>query len=848
MHKNNNNEAVKRLAKRSLKANRTRNIFAIIAIVLTTFMICTVFSVGISFVTNYNTMSIRDAGTNAEIFLDKPSAKQMRQIKNTEGIDTVGRSIGVGRIIYKNNIGEKSNMPMIYKDKNEWQSHYEPAIDNIKGSYPEQADEIMLSRAALKELGISNPKVGMDVQVKCATTRDEVGVRTKGFELTGWYTNFARLSKAGYSEAFVSKKFASQEGANLRYNGGVSISCEGEQSDVYESLKDNVDLRPAQNFDTTFDIGDAEETQSATLLVIVMISLFIVLSGYLLIRNIMYISVSRDIRFYGMLKTIGTSPKQIKRIVKKQIYRLSLIGIPIGLLLSAVTAFGIVPRALIAFQGGGVYSAMPGDVSLNPFIFLGAILFSLLTVIISCRKPAKIASKVSPVEALKYTGTKEKKKGKERNSTSGGKLHKMAFHNIFREKKRAVLVFASLFMGVITLLSVNGFFGSLDLQNYADKYLPYDFTYQEMTGEYLFSEQFVQDIKDIDGIKEVKSVDMVSADLEYDRELLNPCMREGYEMGGEETGSYKDYVKSFEALGDYDVNLFSISKGYIADYNKKLERSGDTSKEKIDIDAFEKGNVIIVAGDYDRYKDMLGQKMNLTTKTGEKVSKEIAGIFSSDDAEIALYQYTSGLPAGVYVSDALFREFTDKPDTVMIDITLGDPAKEASVKAQLQELNSQLASKEGAYIFEAKSTKMEDFTSSMRNMTVMGSGISIILILIALINFINVMLTGVYTRKNELAVMESIGMTKRQVKKMLTFEGLYYAIISGIIVMTAGNGILYIFARVMPKIADYAVFHYPFVLMAGLLVGTLIICTTVPRIVYNTLSGETITERLREVV
>lgn len=70
--------------------------------------------------------------------------------------------------------------------------------------------------------------------------------------------------------------------------------------------------------------------------------MIIVFSGYLLIYNVMYISVTKDIRFYGMLKTIGTAPKQIKKIVKMQAFRLSVIGIPVGILLGTLgTGIGV---------------------------------------------------------------------------------------------------------------------------------------------------------------------------------------------------------------------------------------------------------------------------------------------------------------------------------------------------------------------------------------------------------------------------------------------------------------------------------------------------------------------------
>ncbi len=70
---NNNKEIIKKITKRSLKTNKVRNIFEILAIVLTTFMISSVFSIGISFVKNYQNMNIRLAKTTADISLDKPT-------------------------------------------------------------------------------------------------------------------------------------------------------------------------------------------------------------------------------------------------------------------------------------------------------------------------------------------------------------------------------------------------------------------------------------------------------------------------------------------------------------------------------------------------------------------------------------------------------------------------------------------------------------------------------------------------------------------------------------------------------------------------------------------------------
>ena len=76
MHANRNKGALKRVEKGMMKANRTRNLFAILAIILTTFMITTVFSLGINYKENAALMQIRMAGTTAQVSLSTPTPAQ----------------------------------------------------------------------------------------------------------------------------------------------------------------------------------------------------------------------------------------------------------------------------------------------------------------------------------------------------------------------------------------------------------------------------------------------------------------------------------------------------------------------------------------------------------------------------------------------------------------------------------------------------------------------------------------------------------------------------------------------------------------------------------------------------
>lgn len=105
MHANRNKKAVKRVEKGMMKANRIRNLFAVFAIVLTTFMITTVFSLGINYMENMKLMQVRTAGTTANASLAMPTEKQEQQIKNLEYVKTVGTQYMVGSVAEKNDDG-----------------------------------------------------------------------------------------------------------------------------------------------------------------------------------------------------------------------------------------------------------------------------------------------------------------------------------------------------------------------------------------------------------------------------------------------------------------------------------------------------------------------------------------------------------------------------------------------------------------------------------------------------------------------------------------------------------------------------------------------------------------------
>ena len=150
----------------------------------------------------------------------------------------------------------------------------------------------------------------------------------------------------------------------------------------------------------------AENTDPVTLVGIVAFLILVIFTGYLIIYNIFQISVTNDIHFYGLIKTIGVTPHQLRRIIYIHALLLCAIGIPIGLFIGYFSGITLFP----AIISQTTLSTESTSISISPLIFVISILFSLLTVLMSCLRPGFIASKISPVEAVKYTDNSNTKK------------------------------------------------------------------------------------------------------------------------------------------------------------------------------------------------------------------------------------------------------------------------------------------------------------------------------------------------------------------------------------------------------------------------------------------------------
>lgn len=825
---NNNKEVIKRITNSSIKFNKGRNTLVVLAIVLTTFMISSVFSIGTSFIKNYKTMLVRVEGSTASIYLSNPKEDQIKAIENLGISRFTGKEITAGQINTKDKDNEKSTVFLKYYDKENWGNQIKPAIGELKGNYPTKENEVMISQKALDLLGRENAKIGDEIKVSYID--DKGSEIRKDFVLSGTYRNYELKFNTGY--ILLSEKFIKNNDLNLLDNGMISFTVKNSKKNEVEELLDSkIRLDENQSYQLNFDTSsDYKEMAIYSIATMGIIGLFIVFSGYLLIYNIMYIAVTKDIQFYGLMKTIGASPKQIKKIVKGQVFRLSIIGIPIGLIIGGVVSFNLIPMALGRFSSKS--SLMPSDISFNPLIFIGATLFSLITISLSCRKPAKIASIISPTEALRYSGSKQNKKKKDRKSTNGGKLYKMAWYNVFRHKKRATLVFLSLFIGITTYLSVSTYLDCMGIESYVNRYTRNDFEIQNRKAiDGKIDYKLIKEIKNIDGVKSVSNFKF--SNLQSDTNQIPDPSAQYTEDKFEELDKLIKLEEEIEKAQSTSVSPLILGVDDLA-----IESFNDKNNVKIDVEAFKSGKLALI----DNYWFEKVKNKNSNTKTINLKGKHnnflvLDGIQFTNDSNLLP---DVGLPT-VYISLSQLEKLDKNAVNYGLYINV-DKKYDEDINSKLKE---KVKSKN--LLMVSRGEKINELKDDLTVMYIIGGGISIILIFIGLLNFINVMVTGVNIRLKELAVMESIGMTKKQIKKMLTFEGFYYAGITSLLVSTLGIKMVFIICKMVKKIDRYSSFAFPTDDIIYLTILIFAVCLITPTIVYKYSSKKSVTERIREI-
>jgi putative ABC transport system permease protein len=459
------------------------------------------------------------------------------------------------------------------------------------------------------------------------------------------------------------------------------------------------------------------------------------------------------------------------------------------------------------------------SISFSPIIFIGATIFSLITVFISCRKPGKIASNVSPIEATKYIDvnsyTRKKKK-----SSKGKKIYNMAIYNILRNKKKSFVLILSMSLSLILFNSVFTFTKGFNMDKYLSHFIIADFI--AGSANYFNDNQF-RSINDTPSEQMINSIDALNG--------IENSGRIYYSI--EEINSDVDNESRVQLYGleDFPLSLLNIYEGEV-DLEKL--KSGNYIIEGVNSD--DNGKII-----YESSKYSIGDKVRITFENNNTNEYEV--IVKAELKHNMSARYYLGDSSTMYLTSNKFIDEIKNPLTMCYLLNVEDQyinKTESFLYNYTNNINPQMD-------YESKEKLVDDFKSFQNMFLLVGSVLSFIIGIIGILNFINSILTSIISRRREFAMLQSIGMTKKQLNKMILLEGLFYAIITISISIVLGSIISY---TVVSSIAgNIWFFKYKFIIHPILITSPILIIISilVPFIANLKMNNQTIVERLREV-
>ncbi|AJP12280.1 TPA: FtsX-like permease family protein [Clostridioides difficile] len=787
-----------KIAKSNLKQNKSKSILIIITIILSTLMLS---SIGIYIVDAgaYQKENTIKYSGNYQGILANVDEKQADILSNHADVELTGEMNGVG----VEKLEDDSNISLAYMNEDALKLN---SFEFIKGKLPSKENEIVLDSGALKALGYKNKDLGEKIKISYDDYKSDKKIE-KEFIISG-ILKTSEISEAGkYYYAIISESYMrntrdmSQEDFNIyvKFNDKSNLSIE-QAKEKLDKIANDIGLDTI-NTAVNENYINALKPDMETIMGGVFVGLVIVLSSILVIYNIFYISIVTKVQEFGKLRAIGATKKQIKNIVFKEGFILAGIAIPIGIILGYVLANIIIK------------SFMDIDVKSSRLpVILSVVVISFISVVLSLLKPMKVASKVSIVDAVRYTGNKISNKSK-RKGYKNINLKRLSHANLERNKKRTYMTLASLILSGTIFITVSTALESFDAEKMAREHFPYDIEVRlsgyEMNSDKNpkdnlnilqmdnpLSKDFFNQIKNMEGIKRIESARSVKIGME-------------------------DYDVEFK----YDL-LQSINENDVKSLNKNIIDG------KINLERLQTGDEIVITH-VDTAKEMgvkAGDKIRLTLYDGDKKIKK----------EFKVQAIAMGVP-----SFGIGKDFIDR--TLKYDSTssLGIYTEEGKYQ-EIKDSIKKIAKNNGFLETDFIDSRIESNKATISFIKIMGYTLTGIIGVIGFMNLVNTMITSIVTRKKELGMLQAIGLTNKQLVKMLNSEAMYYT--SGMMIgsILFGGILGYIAVIFLKKTGlSYATYSLPIVPILLMIVCILIAQFITTYLIGRSFNKESLIDRVR---
>lgn len=788
---------ISRMSKQSLKSSRMRNIFVMITIVLASALLTAILMFAM--------------GQNQQIKNDLSHRQQVGYYNLTnEQVETLKAD---NRIAYQIQMKTGVLSPM---DGFDVMPYYVSELSDkiqigelLEGKLPEKKNEIAVQAEMLKKMGIE-PRVGS----KVTFTFYDGNIET--FTVVGILNG---SDTAKQFSVFLSQIYA-ENGSQLsdmpyevyaKLYGATKMQPEDCKEVMYLIGKEAGIERKYVNPSIQFIQSLSVDMQ--TIILCGIVGAVILLACILVIYGVFYLSVIGRIHQFGQLRTIGMTKKQMKKFVSREGGVLYLHSAPIGILIGGIVGYFIIP------DGFNILNTLL-------IIFFVFVVVYVITMVSVC-KPARIAASVSPMEALRYVPQDGMKKTANKKLCRKLSPMGLGMMNFSKNRKKTVITMLSLALGGILFMTAATYMSSFDKENYARQ------------GYFVDAEFHIEYAQSAIELNE-NGMSGMQAEMPLDNKMVKEISSlDGVEKVTEikSFGVRFDYPKNDEY--DNDDIIYPLTEEDTREIGKYLEDGS------ADYDKLMSGDYILAAGNNNAaeiygWEFAVGDTIILHYYDGNKMSEKKVTILGILNHKYVLDH--NGLQGWFLMPEQAILNFLSY-DSLNAHLLISTEAeKEETVGEALTEMLAE-KSELNLETFADRKVAYEQIANQLFGAI---SGLAIFIMMFSILSMMNTLITNIVTRKQELAMLESIGMSKGQIHRMLLGESLLLVLATVGVTMTIGTLCGYVLSNMLYNVGVfYMAFKFPVfmtLIYSVVLVSVPLIITLVSM---HSFSKEALVERLR---
>ena len=812
-----------RVAYCNMRHYKSKNILIGIAIILTTLLLFVIPSIGKDMV-EVNFAVINKIYPTWHALYRNVDESTVMKLAAHHDVKTYGLRSDAG---YMNL--EDATVSMMYMDRTGMELY---KVKLKEGQLPQKENDIVVSKGILEALG-QNGKIGDTITVPYQILKDD-GLdytKEKEFQICGFLADNESSKEQKQYTSLVSEAFLKAEIPVEQVKYRFLLQVNGQKGNTTADYTETI-----QNIARQFGISEddmninkeylaANYVDPATIPVIVGIMLIVVLAGIITIYSVYYVSMNQRVREFGKLKAIGATKRQLRQIVLREGMGVALFAIPIGLLIGTVAVKVVLLQFVEHAKDSNVliteaYKVVAkGEVQLYYWwIYLLAIAVTLCTVYLSLMKPMRMAAKVSEIEAMRYQGGSKRQKSS-RKGYQFLNIGRLTKRNLAENKKKSTITIVSMAVTGIFVMMVATVLSCAN---------PMESAKSSIVGQY--------EISPI-----VESGNKEHPEYEWAEVQKNNPLNEGLKQQIEELDGV-ERVDVFTALkvsgGPFEEKIGTeFINGVPEEYAEELKKG--ITEGNVTYEELKSGDKVIL----DRallhwYPDIkVGDKLKLNIHDGDNT-------FQKEIEVAAIGEYGSGLTN--YNCLIMAKEGAEKltiNNSSSYFQVIADKDYDEALEASLQ------AIVDGSGRLQMRTWKNEYDTWENAIQMTRGACYAFIIILaaISIMNLINTMINSVHVRKKELGMMQAIGMSDRQLMKMLQLEGIFYTV--GTLIISIGVGSLagyplFLYAK-RTGMFDISTYHYPVTAAIIIILTLFVIQMLLAIFIAKSVRKDSLIERIR---